>query len=80
MYTNTNSVECCHSKELPAKGYQHFSKSAMKDQISLGNQLLDQNILQPGMWKKEIITLTYQSYFVWDQHRHLEVLYHKNKY
>ena len=30
-------------KESPAKGYQHFAKSAMKDQISLGNQLFDQN-------------------------------------
>ena len=50
-------------KESPAKGDQHFDESAMKGQISPENQLFDQKILQPGMWKKEINKLKYLNLF-----------------
>ena len=49
----TNSVECCHSeKSHQQKETNTFVKSAMKGQISPGYRLFDQNILQPGMWRK----------------------------
>ena len=46
-------------KESPAKGDQHFDESAIKGQISPENQLFDQKLLQPGMWRKEINKLKY---------------------